>query len=210
METNHALQMETARNVMEPKHAAQIDRLRNKLDKLLGICQRYPSFAKDHWIVAPSPPLTEAELERFELEHGIQLPEDYREFVAAIAHGGPGPYHGILPLDGWAEAAPWLAEDVPGDYLSAPCPLRPDMARDEHWYAALGCSHPRRYQGAMTVSRQGGTRYCLLIVAGPSRGRIVLADIAQGVPRFAPQMKFLDWYEDWLDETLESAEFEVC
>lgn len=210
METNHTLQPETSRIVMEIKHAAQIDRLRNKLDQLLDICQRFPSFAKDHRIVAPNPPLAEAEIERFESEHGIQLPEDYREYVAGIAHGGPGPYHGILPLDGWAEASPWPAEDAPQDYLSAPSPLRPDMPRDEHWYEALGCSLERRYQGTMTVSRQGGTRYCLLIVSGHGYGRIVLVDIAQGAPRFAPQVKFLDWYEDWLDETLESAEFEAC
>lgn len=195
---------------MEIKHAAQIARLRSKLDRLLDICQQYPSFAKDHWIVPPNASLAEAEIERFESAHGIQLPEDYREFVAGIAHGGPGPYHGILPLDCWAEASPWPSGDAPKEYLAAPSLLRPDMPRDDHWYEALGCSHQQRYQGAMAVSRQGGTRYGLLIVAGHCRGRIVLADIAQGAPRFAPQVKFLDWYEDWLDETLESAEFEAC
>ncbi len=195
---------------METKHAAQINRLRSKLDRLLDICQHYPSFAKEHRIVVPGPPLTEAEIERFESECGIQLPEDYREFLAGIAHGGPGPYQGIVCLEHWADASPWASGDTPREYLAGPCCLRPDMPRDEHWYEALGCSHQQRYQGTMTVCRQGGTRYGLLIVTGPHRGRIVLADVAQGVPRFAPQVKFLDWYEDWLDETLESAEFEAC
>jgi len=209
MDPSHFVQPEASRIAVETRHAAQIERLRHKLDRLLDICQRYPSFAKEHRIAAPNAPLAEAEIERFESERGVQLPEDYREFVAGIAHGGPGPYQGILRLESWAEAAPWPCGDAPQDYLAGPCLLRPDMPRDEHWYEALGCSHQRRFQGTMAVCRQGGTRYGLLIVTGPCRGRIVLADLAQGPPRFAPQVKFLDWYEDWLDETLETAEFEI-
>ena len=194
---------------METKHAAQIDRLRSKLDRLLELCRQYPSFAKDHGVFTPDPPLAEQEIERFESQHGVQLPEDYREFIAGIAHGCPGPDQGILRLDHWAEASPWASGGAPSDYVSRPSPIRPGLPRDDQWHQSVGCSEQERYQGTMAVSRRGGTRYAVLIVSGQCRGRIVLADVAQGVPRFAPQKKFLDWYEDWLDETLETAEFET-
>lgn len=209
MDSPSSAQPRVSRVAGETEHAVQIDRLRRKLGRLLDICRDHPSFAKDHRIVAPGPPLLEAEIDRFESDRGIRLPEDYREFVAGIAHGGPGPYEGILPLDCWAEASPWPTGNAPPDYLACPSPLRPDMPRDDRWYESLGCYHERRYQGTMAISRRGGTRYGLLIVTGQCRGRVVLADVSQGAPRFAPQIKFLDWYEDWADETLECAEFET-
>ena len=60
--------------------------------------------------------------------------------------------------------------------------------------------HP--YQGTITIGHLGGTYYGLLVVSGPTRGRVCTVDLDMQAPKFAPQREFLDWYEAWLDEVL--------
>ena len=193
---------------MARDYAAQVERLRGKLCQLLEICQRAAAFGESHHIFTPQAPLSEQDVQLFEAQHGVRLPQDYREFVLGVANGCPGPGYGILRLEQWAEAVTCPTCQLPQDYLARPCPLRPDLPRDS-WREALGCPAHEQYQGAITVSRRDDTRYCLLIVSGACRGRVVQVDLGGACPRFAPQLKFLDWYEDWLDETLESAQYEL-
>ncbi len=48
----------------------------------------------------------------FERRYEIRLPEEYREYLMAVANGGAGPHHGVFPLglraDGH-ETVPWVA-----------------------------------------------------------------------------------------------------
>ena len=44
-------------------------------------------------------PLGDDRVRTVEDELALRLPDDYRAFVATIAGGGAGPYHGLLPLD---------------------------------------------------------------------------------------------------------------
>jgi len=43
-----------------------------------------------------NPPLSEKVIVQFELDHGISLPQDYRNFLASIGNGGAGPFYGVF------------------------------------------------------------------------------------------------------------------
>jgi|SRR5579859_2954593 len=45
-----------------------------------------------------NPPVSESEVEDFELRFRIDLPAEYREFLTVAGNGGAGPFHGIFPL----------------------------------------------------------------------------------------------------------------
>lgn len=44
-------------------------------------------------------PLGPAEIKRLEAEHGVELPEDHRRFLAEVANGGLGPFGGMMSLE---------------------------------------------------------------------------------------------------------------
>jgi hypothetical protein len=44
-------------------------------------------------------PLLEHQVQQFETEHGVALPEAYRTFLTFVGNGGAGPFSGLLPLE---------------------------------------------------------------------------------------------------------------
>jgi HEAT repeat protein len=144
-----------------------------------------------------NPPLSESAVAAFENQHGIRLPEDYRQFLLHAGNGGAGPHYGLLPLEQWNMVA---------GNLSQPCPLHPDMSQEENWVDDLGCSEEECweecYQGAIAIVVQGCGLFCLLIVSGSARGRVVYIDLNGPPPYFVENKDFLSWYERWLDELL--------
>jgi HEAT repeat protein len=143
--------------------------------------------------------LSEGDLQAFETDHGIRLPEDYRAFLSAIGNGGAGPYYGINSLDKWASGP----EELDGEALRQSCPLSEHLPRTTEWEQMLPPGVQNPYQGTITICDlgfKGYTGYGLLIVSGPARGRVVYIDIDMDPPYFLREPDFLSWYERWLDE----------
>lgn len=142
-------------------------------------------------------PLSEAAVSSFELEHGVRLPDGYRDFLTRLGNGGAGPYHGLLPLDQWACA---LARDVaalPKNYLASPSHL---SAADPN--AGAPVHDDLFHQGTVTIAVDGCGFFTLLIVSGPARGQVVGTDGGFTAPFFYRASGFLHWYETWLDDQL--------
>lgn len=55
-------------------------------------------------------------------------------------------------------------------------------------------------EGGLTLCHQGCGYYCVLVTAGPERGRVEY--IGNGPAFLVDDLSFLDWYERWLDELL--------
>jgi hypothetical protein len=62
------------------------------------------------------PTMRSDEIAELETEHGIALPYEYRRFVAEVANGGLGPFHGMLTMQEGLERAGAPAENFrPGE-----------------------------------------------------------------------------------------------
>jgi hypothetical protein len=120
-------------------------------------------------------------LERWEQENGIRLPDGYRRFVLEIGNGGSDPDVGAVwnrygadirkPFP-FTEAWSWEGQD-------------PDEARIQT--TQYGCMHLAGDRGDW-----------LLVVTGLERGQMwYLSDF--GVQPCDPPCDFLDWYEYRLD-----------
>ncbi len=189
---------------------AQLERIRDKLNQVKAQDTEFKEFGSSSHHYEMQPALEASELERWQLEQGIVLPEPYAEFLLNIGNGGAGPYYGIYSL----EEATSYTEPVA---LSSPAILRPRMPKaewneliapliwdedisDEEYeqteYAILG--------GMLCIGTQGCDYDMYLVLEGEYRGRIVYTnDFYEDAPFFfVHDLTFLDWYERWLDEIL--------
>ncbi|MFZ3474725.1 SMI1/KNR4 family protein [Streptomyces sp. 4.24] len=161
---------------------ATINRIRTKLSEL-------PDTEK----AVLGPVLTEAQVSAFEDSHGVRLPEEFRQFLTRIGHGGYGPTYGLLPMERWVGrgGAQRLTEPFP--IVPDPEPDGPDGRGD------VTGSFP----GTLTVVHRGCSDFTALVVTGPGRGRLVECN-AEGffAPYFHADFDFLSWYERWLDFVL--------
>jgi len=186
----------------------QINRIKEKLARIQKQgWQKYKgNFGVEYHRFHVNPPIAEQDIARFETQHCIQLPADYRTFLLEVGNGGAGPYCGLYPLELWDRAAYEKPENLPPDYLSQPCPLHPGLSRESGWDAQLGCAWEELYQGTIAICNQGCSYYGLLIVSGAWRGRVCNVDADGQAPHFVSDGDFLSWYERWLDETLSGKE----
>ena len=187
---------------METITEAQKQRIERILHKLDQVRQKgLTCFGAEAHKFRLNSPLDQHEVLRFEEEHQIRLPEDYRNFLVLAGNGGAGPYYGLYKLDQWKDFIEWVCDEVPADILSLPCPLRSDMVRDNDWESRLeGCVSP--YQGLITLGTQGCTYEMGLIITGKCAGRVVYLDADGQPPYVVREPDFLGWYERWLDELL--------
>jgi hypothetical protein len=180
-----------------------------------------------------NPPLDEAEVEAFERQHGISLPEDYRCFTTEIGNGGAGPNYGLFPLgkngedeDLWHVpsqvgnlAEPFPHDDnwnLPDEFWSQEPDPPPGTTEEEEdrlmvaWYAKLDEQHyfdPKSMNGAVPVSEVGCGLSQWLIVSGPQKGYVwndYRADYAGLRPLRDGDGKQMT-FADWYVAWLESA-----
>jgi len=185
--------------------ATRLDRVAGRLAELAAgwSSAGYPDRACAHGFRL-GPPLAEAEVAGFERRHGIDLPADHRAFLTRVGNGGPhgnagpGPAYGLLPLAHWNYA---FASDGPyDDLLRRPFAVVPDRHYSEDWLTEAGLDEwDEWYPGTLALAEVGCGMYFVLVVTGPTRGRIVCtSDHITNAPRYQPDPDFLSWYEHWL------------
>lgn len=128
-------------------------------------------------------PLKADHVSEFEIRHGIQLPEDYREFILTVGDGGAGPNYGIKTL----------AESSRYSHLSVPFPWKAELTLSGDAEYDLWETYP----GVLVSSERGCAYYDVLIVNGDAHGQI-WSDFTAGDCPFSPTHdSFSDWYFDW-------------
>lgn len=170
-------------------------------------------------------PLSESVLREFEHLHHINLPVDYRAFIANIANGGAGPGYGVFRLgemDHNADYHPWAEDDGFIGVLANPFPYMkrwndlsgqpsPDLMDESAYELQLKVFEERYFSpvdGAIPVSHLGCAIRVWLVVSGPEAGNLWLDDRASdgGWEPLAlgtlERVTFLPWYENWVKRTL--------
>jgi hypothetical protein len=203
----------------------KFDILIRDLERVRSNGSSFGMFGEDSHGYVMHAPLLEEDVAAFESEHGVRLPDDYRQFLTRVGNGGAGPYYGLFRLgkmDDGFDYGPW------GDFvgrLSSPFPHtnacndlsgKPDdqAAMDSDEYDALIEAFDQKYynsrqvDGAIPICHLGCALRQWLVISGPEAGNVWCDDRAdhKGLhPLQTPgrvRTNFIEWYRDWLDEVL--------
>ena len=166
-----------------------LEELRQLLEKARTADAELKQFgAKDHqyqW----NPPAALAEVEAFERDLGVTLPEGYRDFLLQAGDGGAGPFYGLFSLE---QVRGWLGWPLEPE---KPPVLRPGMSEAEN------CGEKNWKRGCIPIESEGDTFFTCLMVTGPDRGRVVYIEYEGYWVFFPREPDFLSWYTRWLRDT---------
>lgn len=175
--------------------------------------------------------LSEADVLRFEQQHAIRLPADYRHFLTELGNGGAGPHYGIFPIgsfDGvggdlqpWGDLVGTLAEpfgyrEAWNDLTGNPAEVLAESDEDEYWRRVDVFErrywHSSAMNGAFPICHMGCALRIWLVVSGDEAGNVWYdrrADcegIAPVLTHGGNHASFGGWYMQWLDEVLHAAD----
>ena len=94
-----------------------LEELRSLLEKARTADAALKQFGAESHKYQWNPPASLKEIEEFEQETGIVLPDGYRNFLLQAGNGGAGPFYGLFPISeskGWPiepDKLPWLTLD---------------------------------------------------------------------------------------------------
>ena len=95
--------------------ASRVAVLREKLDGLRRLDEDCRVFGASHHRYDELPVVDEARLSAWEVQHGVNLPDELRLFYLRVHGGGPGPGYGMIELTDdprAAQAFPFSDADV--------------------------------------------------------------------------------------------------
>ena len=211
---------------------AKLERIKAKLNKLKNIDVNFEVFGSKTHKYSLNPVLTENEIVSFEKKHNLTIPEEYRLFIREMGNGGAGPFYGLLPLEDnedqivdldsdfhLAFEKPLILENLEKfkeydekieaafqsgkmDEEQALWDLKESMIEKEYLAAAKGIKF---------LCHEGCCMFNILVMRGKEKGTVWWFDFSEGgsfsgvVPLSLGEKKmtFFDWYEIWLDNSLE-------
>ena len=173
-----------------------IEELRSLLEKAKVTDAALKQFGAQNHKYQWNPPASLKEIEEFEQETVISLPDGYRNFLLQAGNGGAGPFYGLFSLE---QVKGWLSWQVePGETPYLVPGINPDSLKD------LGDRDHDWRRGCIPIESQGDTYFTYLLVAGPDRGRVVYIEYERSWIFFPREPDFLSWYIRWLREVAAS------
>ena len=197
------------------------NRISKIMDKMKKLSSKNLKFSCGEFPPKWKGPLSEEEVEAFEKEKGIKLPEDYRRFITTVASAGTQPFYGLYSLiDNKPKPAyefnPIVEKVFPYTIKN---PFWVGKMTDEEYEKFFNDDEDTSYmQGYIWLCTEGCGMESILIVNTEDEetyGTVWFYDLCNDfgiAPIFNPKtqkpMSFLDWLEYWVDQTLKLAEDE--
>jgi hypothetical protein len=198
----------------------RLERIKKKLADLKDRDTRFQIFGASKHEYKLQPTRTEAELASFESSFGIQLPNDYRDFIKYIGDGGAVPYYGIETL------AHTLYNDLDRKDFDDLLDPSIDFPHTEAWnlefMSSDGVDLDKREEiyfdkkwitGVLRVCDFGCGVSINIVVSGQEYGNIWVDDRCNDGGIYPDhyfgnkdKIDFLTWYELWLDRSLTELE----
>jgi SMI1 / KNR4 family (SUKH-1) len=200
----------------------QLARIKEKLTWLKNADRQHLILDGFNHSYELNPKLSAEQVENFERQYQITLPQGFRLFLLEIGNGGVGPYYGLVKLEDslYSDMDHRRESEKVNPSLPFPhtepqymFPENYDESEDsdrekiyEYW------SEPLHEQGILRICNYGCGIFIDLVVSGVEYGNIWVSDIGNdhgifpvGIIEDKPNKKigFLDWYENWLDECLD-------
>lgn len=158
-------------------------------------------------------PLSEQALAELEQSFGIELPSELRSFLQLVHSGGAGPGYGFH-VESDAKPLPQRARPFLFDTSVARDLIQQRLAGGEgRWGSATGPDEEEDDEadewppgpGFVPIAHMGCGVFDVLVTVGEQRGFVWSVDNYSWCPAFdakGRQLGFLDWYEQWLDQSL--------
>ena len=184
----------------------QISRIMEKMEKLSG---RELEFSCGDFPPKWGKPLKENAVAAYEKANGIQLPEDYRQFITTVAGSGTQPFYGLYSLfEGSKKEEVNVSKKFPYT-VRKPCNLEEMQELSAEEYDA---AFEEADAGYVFLCHEGCGMYSVLIVNTEDKetyGTVWYYDLANDAgiyplihPDSKKTMSFLDWLEYYVDQTL--------
>lgn len=156
--------------------------------------------------------IPESEISKFESEHQIRLPADYRAFLTGMFDGGVGPQQ-IMPLAFWDSTHNAVYLDSLENSLSKPFLLTKEWRSNYDDITDEDDGSDNYHDvinGTIRLCHIGCGNFYFLVVNGPEYGNIWIDDRASNgeiVPLedgvSGGRVTFGSWYMSWLNAELE-------
>ncbi|MEA5571535.1 SMI1/KNR4 family protein [Calothrix sp. UHCC 0171] len=204
------------------------EKLKNKLSQLVHLDTNFEVFGSESHQYILNPCLSEKELQDFELNFQVNLPEDFRNFLLKIGNGGAGPGYGFLGLN---------IDNFQNGQLFQPDFLAQDFSLKHEWNdldllqemngSKVSVYFDQKFiQGSIAVAEYGCGIQARLVVTGEERGNIWIDDrtneagiypltshcaaffhddpdmdtyMYESVEESKEALTFYEWYENWLN-----------
>lgn len=179
----------------------EIQELAALLNRLREVDKDFRVFGADSHKYRVGPKLSESEIQVFEKQHNIALPEDYRLYLQLIGNGngepwrersgawergGAGPHYGLYPL----------AESALGDQINQSFPYMEEAKIPDDPSKPDDTEVP----GIIEIAHQGCQGASYLVVQGPTYGTVW--DGYDYYHFFPTGLTFREWYWKWAEKAI--------
>ena len=151
----------------------------------------------------------ERDVQSFEAQMGIKLPDEFRSFIQYVGSGA-GPGYGILSFNEirilfkkWEDDIGKKA-DFTGSFQFSEDLIQStfEMRKNQHQYQKLKL---QKLDGILPICHFGGTNYVYLVICGDGEGLVWSLNIDgyETMPLGSERTyDFMDWYENWVDSNI--------